>query len=41
VAGLAGWLGWTIPLLAVQWWLTRGPDAAPSSISQPPDTLRV
>lgn len=41
VAGLAGWLGWTIPLLAVQWWLTRSPDAAPSSISQPPDTLRV
>ena len=41
VAGLAGWLGWTIPLLAVQWWLTRCPDVAPSSISQPPDTLRV
>jgi uncharacterized membrane protein YozB (DUF420 family) len=41
VAGLAGWLGWTIPLLAVQWSLTRSPDVAPSSISQPPDALRV
>jgi uncharacterized membrane protein len=41
VAGLAGWLGWTIPLLAVQWWLTRRPDAALSSFSQPPDPLRV
>jgi uncharacterized membrane protein len=41
VAGLSGWLGWTIPLLAMQWWLTRRRDVAPSSISQPPDTLRV
>lgn len=41
VAGLAGWLGWTIPLVAVQWWLSREPDAAPSSISHPPHTLRV
>jgi hypothetical protein len=23
VAGLGAWLGWTIPLGAVQWWLTR------------------
>jgi uncharacterized membrane protein len=41
VAGLSGWLGWTVPLLAMQWWLTRARDLAPSSISQPPDTLRV
>ncbi|MDT5326534.1 MAG: hypothetical protein QOF25_3686 [Mycobacterium sp.] len=41
VAGLSGWLGWTIPLLAMQWWLTRTRDAATSSISRPPDTLRV
>jgi hypothetical protein len=41
VAGLSGWLGWTVPLLAMQWWLTRPRDLAPSSISQPPDTLRV
>ena len=41
VAGLSGWLGWTIPLLAVQWWLMRRPDVAPASIPQSPDTLRV
>jgi hypothetical protein len=41
VAGLSGWLGWTIPLFAMQWWLTRTRDVAPSSISHPPDTLRV
>lgn len=41
VAGLSGWLGWTIPLLAVQWWLTRRPDVSPASIPQSPDTLRV
>jgi Predicted membrane protein (DUF2306) len=23
IAGLAGWLGWTIPLLAAEWWLER------------------
>ncbi|GII66166.1 hypothetical protein Skr01_62510 [Sphaerisporangium krabiense] len=27
VAGLGGWLGWTVPLLVVEWWLGRG-DAA-------------
>jgi hypothetical protein len=21
VAGLSGWLGWTLPLLAAEWWL--------------------
>ena len=41
VAGLGAWLGWTIPLLAVQWWLTRKPDMATPSISGPPDALRV
>jgi hypothetical protein len=24
IAGLAGWLGWTIPLLLAEWWLERG-----------------
>jgi hypothetical protein len=24
VAGLAGWLGWVIPLLLTEWWLERG-----------------
>jgi hypothetical protein len=41
VAGLGALLGWTTPLLTVQWWLTRRPDMARSSICQPPDTLRV
>jgi hypothetical protein len=41
VAGLSGWLGWTIPLLAVQWWLSRRPHVSPASIPQSPDTLRV
>jgi uncharacterized membrane protein len=34
VAGLGAWLGWTIPLATVQWWLTRKPLGPPSSISQ-------
>ena len=34
VAGLGAWLGWTIPLATVQWWLTRKPLGTPSSISQ-------
>ncbi|SEH93260.1 Predicted membrane protein [Mycolicibacterium rutilum] len=25
VAGLGGWLGWLVPLTAVQWWLNRRP----------------
>ena len=33
-AGLGAWLGWTIPLAAAQWWLSRKPVLAPSSISQ-------
>jgi len=34
VAGLGAWLGWTIPLAAVQWWLTRNRGAPSSPISQ-------
>lgn len=40
-AGLGAWLGWTVPLLAVQWWLNRKPVIAPSSISQLTDTQPV
>jgi hypothetical protein len=41
VAGLGGWLGWTIPLLAVLWWLRHHPVVSRSSIFQPVDTQRV
>ena len=41
VAGLGAWLGWTIPLAAVQWRLNKKPVMAPSSISQQSDTQRV
>jgi uncharacterized membrane protein len=41
VAGVSGWLGWTIPLLAMQWWLNRQSEMPASSIPQPPNTLRV
>jgi uncharacterized membrane protein len=41
VAGLGAWLGWTIPLAAVQLWLTRRPAVAPSSISHVTDDLPV
>jgi hypothetical protein len=34
VAGLGAWLGWTIPLATVQWWLTRKRGVPPSSIPQ-------
>jgi len=34
VAGLGAWLGWTIPLATVQWWLTRKRPDPPSPISQ-------
>jgi hypothetical protein len=40
-AGVGAWLGWTIPLLAVQWWLNRNTVLAPSSISPVPDTHAV
>jgi uncharacterized membrane protein len=34
VAGVGAWLGWTIPLGGVQWWLNRKSAVSPSSISQ-------
>ena len=40
-AGLGAWLGWTIPLAVVQWWLHRRPPVARSSISQLADTPAV
>jgi uncharacterized membrane protein len=40
-AGIGAWVGWTIPLLAVQWWLNRNPVIAPSSISHLVDTQAV
>ena len=40
-AGLGAWLGWTVPLLAVQWWLNRKPVIAPSSISRLSDSRAV
>lgn len=44
-AGAGAWLGWTIPLGVVQWWLTRkpvtAPDIAPSSISAVAGNSRV
>ena len=41
VAGIGGWLGWTIPVLGVQWWLTRKPAMSPSPIPQVSDTQPV
>jgi uncharacterized membrane protein YozB (DUF420 family) len=41
VAGLSGWLGWTIPLLAVSWWLRHHPAVSPSSIIRSADEQRV
>jgi uncharacterized membrane protein YozB (DUF420 family) len=41
VAGLGGWLGWTIPLLAVRWWLRRHPVVSASSIIPSADTQPV
>jgi uncharacterized membrane protein len=41
VAGVGAWLGWTVPLLVVQWWLTRKPVTPSSSISQSPDMQSV
>ncbi|WP_102141812.1 DUF2306 domain-containing protein [Mycobacterium hubeiense] len=32
VAGVGAWLGWTIPLAAVHWWMRRRPAIEPSSI---------
>jgi uncharacterized membrane protein YozB (DUF420 family) len=36
VAGIGGWLGWTVPTFAVYRWLKRNPVVPPSSISQQP-----
>ncbi|HKP43518.1 DUF2306 domain-containing protein [Mycobacterium sp.] len=41
VAGVGAWLGWTIPLGAVQWWLNRRHALASSSISQLTNTSPV
>ena len=41
VAGMGGWLGWTLPSFTVWWWRRRRPVMAPSSISQPRHTSRV
>lgn len=41
VAGLGGFLGWTIPLFAVTWWLRWHPVVSRASIRQPADTQRV
>jgi uncharacterized membrane protein len=40
VAAVGGWLGWTIPLMTVQWWLNRKSVTQPS-ISQQTYTQRV
>jgi uncharacterized membrane protein len=40
-AGLGAWLGWTVPLLAVQRWLNRKPVLASSSVSQLTGTRSV
>jgi hypothetical protein len=41
VAGVGAWLGWTIPMLVMQWWLTRTPAVPPPSISQQSDMQSV
>jgi hypothetical protein len=41
VAGLGAWLGWTIPLLAVRWWLRRKPVIPSSSVSAVSDPQPV
>ncbi|MCV7281909.1 DUF2306 domain-containing protein [Mycolicibacterium flavescens] len=38
VAGLGGWLGWTVPLALVQWWLYRRAFTTSSSIRQLTET---
>jgi hypothetical protein len=39
-AGLGGWLGWVIPLAAVQWWLTHRPVTS-SAVPPLTDTRAV
>lgn len=41
VAGLGAWLGWSIPLAAVWWWLRRSAEMSSSSFSQPQHTSPV
>lgn len=41
LAGSSGWLGWLVPLLAVQWWLRRHPVTPAWSNSQLADTQQV
>lgn len=33
VAGLGAWLGWTLPMVVLQFWLNRRPAVSPSSVS--------
>jgi uncharacterized membrane protein YozB (DUF420 family) len=41
VAGLSGWMGWTLPLFTVWWWQRRRMEMAPPTISQLGHTSRV
>ncbi|MGV0851645.1 DUF2306 domain-containing protein [Mycolicibacterium phlei] len=40
-AGVAGWLGWVLPLVAVGWWLHRRPPVAATSIRGASEVRRV
>ncbi|KXW79346.1 putative membrane protein (DUF2306) [Mycolicibacterium phlei] len=40
-AGVAGWLGWVLPLAAVGWWLHRRPAVAATSIPTVSEVPRV
>lgn len=40
VAGLGGWLGWTVPLVVAQWWLNRR-TVPPTAVSRLFDTRPV
>ncbi|OLR95035.1 DUF2306 domain-containing protein [Actinokineospora bangkokensis] len=35
VGALSAWLGWVLPLLVVEWWLTSGPRARRAGVRQP------
>nr|WP_090340006.1 DUF2306 domain-containing protein [Mycolicibacterium malmesburyense]CRL68823.1 hypothetical protein CPGR_01003 [Mycolicibacterium malmesburyense] len=41
VAGVGAWLGWTVPLGIVQWWLVKRPAMTSSSNRQLTETPRV
>ena len=32
LAGISTWLGWTLPLLAAEWWLQRGRGRRPAPV---------